>query len=142
MKEINKRYDIAVVGGGLAGVCAAIAAARSGCSVALIQDRSVLGGNSSSEIRVAIGGSDIDFLWARETGIIEELRIEDRYRNRTAPCNRNGWVGFMWDVVLYEKVMAEENFGDGIGYYGFNLDLYRGYPPIEPSYTQIGIHKG
>ena len=49
-------YDFVVVGGGVAGMCAAIAAARTGSRVALIQDRSVLGGNNSSEIRVGLGG--------------------------------------------------------------------------------------
>jgi len=46
------RFDLVVTGGGVAGVSAAVAAARQGLSVALIQDRPVLGGNSSSEIRV------------------------------------------------------------------------------------------
>lgn len=45
-------YDLAVVGGGFAGTCAALAAARLGLTVALIQDRPVLGGNGSSEVRV------------------------------------------------------------------------------------------
>lgn len=45
-------YDLVVVGGGVAGTCAAISAARLGLSVALIQDRPVLGGNASSEVRV------------------------------------------------------------------------------------------
>lgn len=49
-------YDFVVVGGGVAGMCAAIAAARKGLSVALIQDRNVLGGNNSSEVRVGLGG--------------------------------------------------------------------------------------
>ena len=49
-------YDFVVVGGGVAGMCAAIAAARTGSRVALIQDREVLGGNNSSEIRVGLGG--------------------------------------------------------------------------------------
>ena len=49
-------YDFVVVGGGVAGMCAAIAAARTGTRVALIQDREVLGGNNSSEIRVGLGG--------------------------------------------------------------------------------------
>jgi hypothetical protein len=46
------RFDLVVAGGGLAGLCAAVSAARSGLSVALIQDRPVLGGNASSEVRV------------------------------------------------------------------------------------------
>ena len=49
-------YDFVVVGGGVAGMCAAIAAARTGSRVALIQDKQVLGGNNSSEIRVGLGG--------------------------------------------------------------------------------------
>ena len=44
--------DLTVVGGGLAGVCAAVAAAREGLQVALVGNRPVLGGNASSEIRV------------------------------------------------------------------------------------------
>ncbi len=50
-------YDRVVVGGGYSGICAAVAAAREGLKVALIQDRAVLGGNNSSEIRVHMGGS-------------------------------------------------------------------------------------
>lgn len=50
--EITNNFDVVIVGGGMGGCCAAIAAAREGCSVALIQDRPVLGGNASEEIRV------------------------------------------------------------------------------------------
>lgn len=50
-------YDLVVVGGGIAGMCAAATASRLGCRVALINDRPVLGGNNSSEIRVHLGGS-------------------------------------------------------------------------------------
>jgi hypothetical protein len=50
-------FDLVVVGGGMAGITSAVAAARLGSKVALIQDRPVLGGNSSSEIRVFPGGS-------------------------------------------------------------------------------------
>ena len=49
-------YDLVVVGGGMSGICAAIAAARFGSKVALIQDRYILGGNNSSEVRVGLGG--------------------------------------------------------------------------------------
>lgn len=50
-------FDFVVCGGGISGMCAAISAARLGCKVALVQDRKVYGGNNSSEIRVALGGS-------------------------------------------------------------------------------------
>lgn len=98
--------NVVVVGGGMAGVCAAIAAARNGASVVLLQDRSVLGGNSSSEIRMHIVGadchgsrSDTD---ARETGILEELRLEDAVRNPQRSAS-------LWDLLLYEWVKREPN---------------------------------
>ena len=50
------QFDLVVVGGGVAGVCSAVSAARLGLKVALVQNRPVLGGNSSSEVRVWIGG--------------------------------------------------------------------------------------
>ena len=49
-------YDLVVVGGGVAGISAAVSAARLGCKVALVNDRPVLGGNNSSEVRVHLGG--------------------------------------------------------------------------------------
>ena len=49
-------YDFVIVGAGISGMCAALAAARLGCKVALIQDRYILGGNNSSEVRVGLGG--------------------------------------------------------------------------------------
>lgn len=59
-------YDLVVVGAGIAGMSAAVSAARLGCKVALINDRPVIGGNNSSEIRVHLGGR-------LETGIYKEL---------------------------------------------------------------------
>ena len=50
------QFDLVVVGGGMAGTCTAVSAARLGCRVALIQNRPVLGGNNSSEVRVHLGG--------------------------------------------------------------------------------------
>ncbi|MGC8888172.1 MAG: FAD-dependent oxidoreductase [Verrucomicrobiia bacterium] len=66
-------FDFVVVGGGYAGMCAAISAARMGCKVALIQDRPVLGGNGSSEIRVWPQGGTRRGLFPRLGEIVEEL---------------------------------------------------------------------
>ena len=102
--------DIAVVGGGLAGTFAAIAAARNGASVVLVQERPVLGGNSSSEIRVhPVGASQHGYHRdARETGLMEELFLEVRSR-AYGTRQFNGQHYPMWDVILAEKAEAEPN---------------------------------
>ena len=100
----KKQADVVVAGGGLAGVCAAIAAARNDVSVILVQNRSRLGGNSSSEIRMhALGANNPGQLrnW-RETGIIEELKLTDSATNPQRSFE-------MWDLLLYNKVVSEEN---------------------------------
>lgn len=51
------KYDFVVVGGGVAGMCAAVIAARNGVKVALIQDRPMIGGNNSSEVRMHLSGT-------------------------------------------------------------------------------------
>ena len=96
--------DVVVGGAGMAGVCAAIAAARHGAKVVLVGDRPVLGGNASSEIRMTIGGAAFSGARenARETGILEELRLVDAVRNPTH-CAQ------MWDLVLWEYVTREPN---------------------------------
>ena len=73
--EPTKRdgYDLVVVGGGYSGMGAAISAARMGCKVALIQDRPVLGGNGSSEVRVWAMGNIRRGKYPRIGEIIEEF---------------------------------------------------------------------
>ena len=97
---MTHRVDLCVVGGGLAGLCAAVAAARHGAKVALVQERPMLGGNASSEIRMWVcGAQGRDML---ETGLIEEIMLENLYRNP----DKNYSV---WDGVLYEFARNEEN---------------------------------
>ncbi|PQP80777.1 pyridine nucleotide-disulfide oxidoreductase [Paenibacillus sp. PCH8] len=104
MKVELVQSDITVIGGGLAGVCAAIAAARLGSRIALVQNRPVLGGNSSSEVRVWVCGATAHGInrYARETGIMGELFVENQYRNPEGNP-------YLWDLVILEAVRAELN---------------------------------
>ncbi|MCM8807307.1 MAG: FAD-dependent oxidoreductase [Candidatus Omnitrophica bacterium] len=102
---MEKRYQLVVCGGGLAGVCAAIAGKRLGLSTCIIQDRPVFGGNASSEIRVNIGGACSFNAWARETGIISEIFLEERKRNYE--YHRTTWNNGILDIVLYEFLRNE-----------------------------------
>lgn len=100
LNRFEYEVDFCVVGGGLAGICAAIQAARSGKKVVLVQERPMLGGNASSEIRMWVCGAQGEN--NRETGIIEEINLENLYRN---PYKNYS----VWDSVLYGKVIAEPN---------------------------------
>ena len=101
-KTLN--YQVTVVGGGMAGICAAVAAARNGAKVLLVQDRAVLGGNASSEIRVIVHGVTKlkSGLPERETGILEEILLLNRF------CNEQHSFT-VWDHVLYDFVTREKN---------------------------------
>src|SRR5690606_15958187 len=88
----------------LAGLSAAVAAARHGARTCLVQDRPVLGGNSSSEIRVVPRGAAVYHAYARETGIVSELLAEERARNHEE-IFENGWTNGVWDLVQYDLVM-------------------------------------
>jgi hypothetical protein len=103
--------DVLVAGGGPAGVPCALAAARSGAKVILIQDRQVLGGNASSEIKMHIVGANAFghaergqalTTEARESGIIEELRLRNCIENPQR-------AGTMMDLILLDMVKAEPN---------------------------------
>ncbi|MBA4866086.1 FAD-dependent oxidoreductase [Streptomyces sp. PSKA54] len=104
MREETVHSDVSVIGGGLAGVCAAIAAARLGRTVALVHNRPVVGGNSSSEVRVWVCGATAHGVhrWARETGIMGELYLENQYRNPDGNP-------YYWDQVVLDAVRAEPN---------------------------------
>ncbi|MBC8164545.1 MAG: FAD-dependent oxidoreductase, partial [Bryobacteraceae bacterium] len=104
MTLVNLETDIFVAGGGLSGVCAAISAARAGSKVVLVQDRSRLGGNSSSEVKMHVVGSSCHKgrLGWRETGLIEEFRLDDAVNNP-----QRCWE--LWDILLYDKVISEPN---------------------------------
>ena len=102
LKRKNRKVDVCVVGGGLAGTFAAISAARTGARVVLMQDRPMLGGNASSEIRMWVSGAGSRVRNLQETGIMEEVLLENMRRNPT----RNFSI---WDSILYEKVKAEKN---------------------------------
>jgi hypothetical protein len=103
---IRLQTQILIAGGGPAGVSAALAAARNGAKVVLCQDRPVLGGNSSSEIRMGISGAsprgrELE-TEARESGVIEEIMLECSVRNPQRSAN-------MLDLIVYEKCRAEPN---------------------------------
>ncbi len=98
--------DFVVVGGGMAGTCAAITAARNGIKVILIQDRPVLGGNGSSEVRLWVLGATSHMgnnnRWAREGGVIDEILVENLFRNKEGNA-------VIFDTILLEKVICEPN---------------------------------
>lgn len=105
-KTVRIDSDLVIVGGGLAGTCAAITAARAGITVTLAQDRPVLGGNASSEVRLwALGATshmNNNNRWSREGGVIDEILVENMYRNREGNA-------LIFDTVLLEKVVEEPN---------------------------------
>ena len=105
MKKIeHHQYDLVVVGGGMSGLCAAMAAARNGANTALIHARPVLGGNASGEIRIHISSAsdgcrkpDLE-----ETGILYELMLKNKARNPLYNYD-------LWDMTLFEAAKEQEN---------------------------------
>lgn len=100
MRTLEHDVDFCVIGGGMAGLSAAVAAARHGMKVALVHDRPVLGGNASSEIRMWICGARGQD--KRETGIVEEIELENMHRNPRQNFS-------LWDSVLFEKARFGPN---------------------------------
>ncbi|WP_420799277.1 FAD-dependent oxidoreductase [Ktedonospora formicarum] len=98
--------DLVIIGGGMSGVCAAITAARAGVKVTIVQDRPVLGGNASSEVRLWVLGATSHMgnnnRWAREGGVLDEILVENLYRNPEGNA-------IIFDTILLEKVTIEPN---------------------------------
>jgi len=94
----DHEFDVCVVGGGMAGMCAAIAAARNGAKTAIVQDRPVFGGNASSEIRMWICGAHGQNV--KETGLLEEIQLENQYRNPSG--NYSIWDSVLWGKIAYQ----------------------------------------
>lgn len=105
-RSIELEADLVVCGGGLSGLCAAVTAAREGVKVVMIQDRPVLGGNASSEVRLwALGATSHmgnNNRWAREGGLIDEILVENTYRNKEGNP-------VLFDMVLLDFVKRESN---------------------------------
>lgn len=105
-KIVLLEADLIISGGGMSGLCASITAAREGLKVVLVQDRPVLGGNASSEVRLWILGATSHMgnnnRWAREGGVIDELLVENLYRNKEGNA-------LIFDTILLEKVTEEPN---------------------------------
>lgn len=107
IEEIHREFDVVVVGGGISGTCAAISAARNGAKTALVHERSMLGGNSSSEVRLYPEDTCGFSPWIKEGGILEEISTEERMRNWEPYIE--GIMNSNWDLVLYEWVKREKN---------------------------------
>lgn len=134
-KTIEHNVDICVVGGGLAGLCAAVSAARHGARVLIMQDRPMFGGNASSEVRMWVCGAHGEN--NRETGLVEEIMLESFYRNPYSNYS-------IWDSILFEKV----RFQEGLDYLlncscldaemeGDRISSIRGWQLTTQTYHQV-----
>jgi len=101
MKKCIIETDVVVIGGGLAGFAAAVASARHGSKTMLVQDRPVLGGNASSEIRVTPHGAGLHHQYATETGLMSEAALSERSQCHVEAMD-NGWTNSQWDLALYD----------------------------------------
>lgn len=111
-------YDLVVIGAGMSGLCAAIAAARLGLKVALVQDRYILGGNNSSEVRVGLGGQ-INMPPYPSLGYILNEIGPDRIGNARGAHHYQDWK--KWDVIA-----AEPNISLFAGYTVVNAEMKEG----------------
>ena len=109
-RKVKKaEYDVVVIGGGMAGICAALASARHGARTALVHDRHVLGGNASSEIRMHICGASENLAKPEleESGILYEIMLDNK--------SRNDYFNYsIWDMVLFTAVKSQPHCDGGL----------------------------
>ncbi len=107
LKKVNVEADIVVIGAGIAGISAALSAARQGKKTILVTDRAILGGSASSEVRVGPCGAAAPPFnrFARETGIIEEIFNHLHYMAQ----NAGKWRWFYFDQIYFDMVLNQEN---------------------------------
>jgi hypothetical protein len=113
-KSLEKDYDLVVIGGGYSGMGAAISGARMGCKVALIQNRGVLGGNGSSEVRVWAKGNIRRGKYPRIGEIIEE--IADKAKKSPGTYEEFG------DAKKEKVVRAEKNIDLFLNHHAFKVE--------------------
>lgn len=103
-KTVEENYEVVIVGGGLSGICAALASARHGAKTAIIQARPVFGGNNSSEVRMHVCGANCHAVKKdlAETGILMELQLLNKSVN-----DHHSFP--IWDTVLWGKLKYEDN---------------------------------
>lgn len=137
--EQRQEADFLVAGGGLAGLCAAIAAAREGLKVILVQDRPVLGGNASSEVRLWANGATSHMgnnnRWAREGGIMGEILEENLWRNREGNpvmfdlllldmARSEPGLTLLLNTAVYDVVREQQNVMEVKGFNAINETFY------------------
>ena len=133
--------DLLVAGGGLAGLCAALAAAREGLQVVLVQDRPVLGGNASSEVRLWANGATSHMgnnnRWAREGGIMGEILEENLWRNKEGNP-------VMFDLLLLDLAKSQPGLTLLLNTVVYEVDAYqqsiravKAFNPINETFYDI-----
>lgn len=110
-------FDLVVVGGGMAGCCTAVSAARMGVNVALIQNRPVLGGNNSSEVRVGLSGQIHQQPYPRLGALVDAIgpigywNLHDAKRDPDSPRSRE-----VLEAVRLDPRRATHNAGPASNY--------------------------
>jgi len=136
VKDMGER-DVVVVGGGLAGCTAAVAAARLGSSVVLIQNRPLLGGNASTEILVPPVGvwphARNDPLDPRETGLVEEYRTVG---------NQRVSEGMLYSERLRRFVKLEPNLDLCLNTHATGVEMRPGSPSRIAAVLGLDVTSG